>query len=39
MNIRMATEADFDSLLRLINTAFDVERFFKEEDRLDATKL
>jgi ribosomal protein S18 acetylase RimI-like enzyme len=39
MNIRMAAEADFEPLLRLINTAFDVERFFKDEDRLDATKL
>ena len=39
MNIRMATEADFDRLLRLINTAFDVERFFKDEDRLDNAKL
>jgi len=39
MNLRMATEADFDPLLRLINTAFDVERFFKDEDRLDNVKL
>jgi ribosomal protein S18 acetylase RimI-like enzyme len=39
MNIRMATEADFDQLLHLINTAFDVERFFKDEDRLYSAKL
>lgn len=39
MNIRMATEADLDELLRLINTAFDVERFFKVEDRLDPGTL
>ncbi len=39
MNIRMATEADFYPLLRLINTAFDVERFFKDEDRLDDARL
>jgi len=39
MNIRMATEADFAPLLRLINAAFDVERFFKDEDRLDTAEL
>src|SRR5579862_3491498 len=39
MNIRMATEGDFDALLRLINAAFDVERFFKNEDRLNEAKL
>src|SRR5208337_1424012 len=39
MNIRMATESDFDPLLRLINTAFDVERFFKDEDRLNVATL
>jgi predicted N-acetyltransferase YhbS len=39
MNIRMATEADFHPLLELINTAFEVERFFKNEDRLDVLKL
>ena len=39
MNIRMATESDFDSLLRLINSAFEVERFFKDEDRLNVAKL
>jgi ribosomal protein S18 acetylase RimI-like enzyme len=39
MNIRMATDADFDALLRLTNTAFEVERFFKIEDRLDASSL
>jgi len=35
----MATEGDFDALLRLINAAFDVERFFKNEDRLNEAKL
>ena len=35
----MATEADFNPLLRLINNAFEVERFFKDEDRLDDVKL
>jgi len=39
MNIRMATGSDFDSLLRLINSAFEVERFFKDEDRLNGAKL
>lgn len=39
MNIRMATEADLDQLLTLINSAFDVERFFKVEDRLDPASL
>jgi ribosomal protein S18 acetylase RimI-like enzyme len=39
MNIRMATEADLHPLLELINTAFEVERFFKNEDRLDVSKL
>jgi len=39
MNIRMATEADLDALLRLTNAAFEVERFFKDEDRLDRAKL
>jgi ribosomal protein S18 acetylase RimI-like enzyme len=39
MNIRMATEADFDPLLALTNTAFEVERFFKIEDRLNPSML
>jgi predicted N-acetyltransferase YhbS len=39
MNIRMATEVDFDEVLRLTNAAFDVERFFKDEDRLSASTL
>jgi len=39
MNIRMATEADLDALLMLINAAFDVERFFKAEDRLNPSSL
>ncbi|MGB0123078.1 MAG: GNAT family N-acetyltransferase [Silvibacterium sp.] len=34
MNIRTATEADFNSILNLVNTAFQVERFFKNQDRL-----
>jgi ribosomal protein S18 acetylase RimI-like enzyme len=39
MNVRMATETDFEPLLRLINSAFAVERFFKDEDRLDVPRL
>ena len=39
MNIRMATEADLQPLLQLINAAFDVERFFKVEDRLNPATL
>jgi|SRR5580658_5504089 predicted N-acetyltransferase YhbS len=39
MNIRLATEADFDKVMRLINAAFDVERFFKNEDRVNAATL
>ena len=34
MKIRTATEADFNSILHLVNTAFQVERFFKNQDRL-----
>jgi N-acetylglutamate synthase-like GNAT family acetyltransferase len=39
MKIRAATEADLDSILRLINSAFQVERFFKNRDRLDGDDL
>ncbi len=39
MKIRTATETDFDSILTLINTAFQVERFFKNQDRLTAADL
>ena len=39
MNIRTATEADFNSILSLINTAFQVERFFKNQDRMTASDL
>jgi predicted N-acetyltransferase YhbS len=39
MNIRLATEGDFDAVMRLINTAFQVERFFKAKDRVDAPML
>lgn len=39
MNVRTATEADFNSILNLINSAFQVERFFKNRDRLDADDL
>ncbi|MBV8631867.1 MAG: GNAT family N-acetyltransferase [Silvibacterium sp.] len=35
----MAAEADFEALLQLTNTAFEVERFFKIEDRLDSSSL
>ena len=39
MNIRLATERDFDAVMRLINAAFEVERFFKAEDRVNAPML
>src|SRR5271170_1752607 len=39
MSTRMATESDFYPLLRLVNSAFEVERFFKNEDRLNVAKL
>ena len=39
MKIRTATETDFDSILNLVNTAFQVERFFKNQDRLTAADL
>jgi N-acetylglutamate synthase-like GNAT family acetyltransferase len=39
MKVRTATETDFDSILNLVNTAFQVERFFLNQDRLDATEL
>jgi predicted N-acetyltransferase YhbS len=39
MNVRVATEGDFDSILNLINAAFQVERFFKNQDRLSAQEL
>jgi predicted N-acetyltransferase YhbS len=39
MDIRTATQADFDSILNLINSAFQVERFFKNRDRLDIADL
>jgi N-acetylglutamate synthase-like GNAT family acetyltransferase len=39
MNVRTATEADFDSILNLVNSAFQIERFFKNRDRLDAEDL
>lgn len=39
MDIRTATEADFDQILSLVNAAFQVERFFKTRDRLDTEEL
>jgi GNAT superfamily N-acetyltransferase len=33
---RRATDADVDALVRLINSAYQVERFFKSGDRTDA---
>lgn len=39
MNIRTATQADLPSLLKLVNSAFAVERFFKNQDRLNAGDL
>ncbi|GGG92585.1 GNAT family N-acetyltransferase [Silvibacterium dinghuense] len=39
MQIRTATEADFEPLMHLINAAFEVEKFFKAGDRVDASML
>jgi N-acetylglutamate synthase-like GNAT family acetyltransferase len=39
MKVRTATETDFHAVLSLINTAFEVERFFKNQDRLSAADL
>ena len=39
MKIRTATEHDLGPILTLINTAFEVERFFKNQDRLSAEDL
>jgi predicted N-acetyltransferase YhbS len=39
MNVRTATEADLDAVLALVNSAFQVESFFKNRDRLDAEDL
>ncbi|HEX5235317.1 MAG TPA: GNAT family N-acetyltransferase [Silvibacterium sp.] len=39
MNIRTATEQDSGSVLNLVNTAFKVEMFFKNDDRLTAADL
>jgi N-acetylglutamate synthase-like GNAT family acetyltransferase len=39
MEVRTATENDFDAILTLVNKAFQVERFFLNEDRLDAAEL
>ena len=39
MNIRTATEADLDPILTLVNAAYQVERFFKNQDRLSPADL
>lgn len=39
MKIRTATEHDLGPILSVINTAFEVERFFKNQDRLAAEDL
>jgi N-acetylglutamate synthase-like GNAT family acetyltransferase len=39
MEIRVAEEKDLDGLMRLINQAFAVERFFITGDRLDAMSI
>jgi GNAT superfamily N-acetyltransferase len=39
MNLRFATEADSEALIRLINKAFQVESFFKLEDRVNRETL
>jgi N-acetylglutamate synthase-like GNAT family acetyltransferase len=39
MEIRVATEADFDTVMRLINTAFAIELSFKVRDRVNRPEL
>jgi len=39
MEVRAATENDFNSILTLINKAFQIERFFLNEDRLTVAEL
>jgi len=39
MIIRTATEADLDLILSLVNVAFQVENFFKNQPRLDSEDL
>lgn len=36
---RLATKTDIDSIVRIINAAFRVERFFIDRDRTDADKV
>jgi len=39
LNARPAEVADIDSIVRVINAAFSVERFFVDRDRTDAGKI
>lgn len=39
MDIRVATEADFDTVMRLINAAFAIELSFKVRDRVNRPEL
>jgi N-acetylglutamate synthase-like GNAT family acetyltransferase len=39
MDVRTATETDFNSILNLINAAFQIERFFLNQNRLTAAEL
>jgi predicted N-acetyltransferase YhbS len=39
MDIRLATDGDFEAVMRLINAAFEVERFFKGGDRVEGPML
>ncbi len=39
MNLRFATEADSGAVMRLINAAFEVEKFFKLEERVNPEML
>ncbi len=39
MKTRVAIRADVDSIVRVINAAFRVERFFIDRDRTDADKI
>jgi N-acetylglutamate synthase-like GNAT family acetyltransferase len=38
MRIRLAKESDLPALMALVNRAFQVERFFLTEDRLDTER-
>lgn len=37
--VRLATAADIDSVVALVNRAFEIEKFFKSGDRTDAAEV